>query len=121
MPLHISKMMVFLCVFLVFWHMVFFLNHSRGMFLHVFFVSVFQILEPSHFVEFWASFWVLFLVILGPVMEKTAKRNTLEKKTKKASASSPDESGKLQVWGGGPLIKQSKRAAPRTKPGPGPG
>ena len=80
MPLHISKMMVFLCVLLVFWHMMLFLKHSGGMFLHVFFVSVFQILEPSHFVEFGTSIWVLFLVILSPVMEQIAKRNTLEKK-----------------------------------------
>ena len=85
MPLHISKIMVFLCVLLVFWHMMFFLKHSGGMFLHVFFVSVFRILEPSHFVEFGTSFWVLFLVILSPVMEKPAKRNTLEKDEKSVS------------------------------------
>ena len=72
----------------VFWHMTVFLKHSGGMFLHVLFVSVFQILEPSYFVEFGTSFWVVFLVIRRPVIEKTAKRNTLEKKTKKASASS---------------------------------
>ena len=83
MPSHISKMMVFLCISFVFLHMMFFLKHSGGMFLRVFFVSVFQLLEPSYFVEFWTSIWVLFLVILGPVMEKTAKRNTLEKKRKK--------------------------------------
>ena len=91
-----------------------------GTFSYIIIVSVFQILEPSRFVEFGASFWVLFLVILSPVMEKTAKRNKQKKKTKKTSASSPDESRKLQFRGGGPLIKQSKLAAHRTKPGPGP-
>ena len=46
--------------------------------------------------------------------------NTQKKKMEKPSAGSPDESRKLQVWGGGPLIKQLKLAAHRTKPGPGP-
>ena len=83
MLLHISRMMVSLCVLLVFWHVMFFLKHSGGMFLHVFFVSVFRVTEPSHFVEFGTSFWVLFLVILSRVMEQTAKRNTLETKNEK--------------------------------------
>ena len=59
------------------------------------------------------TFCWIWGVILGPFScysepghGKTAKRNTQKKKTKKTSAGSPEESRKLQKWGGDPLIKK---------------
>ena len=56
---------------------------AGGTFSYVLCASVIQISNTSHFVEFEASFWVIFLVILCMFMEKGAQRNTLEKSNEK--------------------------------------
>ena len=77
---------------------------AGGAFSHVLCASVIQISNTSHFVQFEASFWVIFPVILCMFMEKGAQRNTLEKSNEKGSAGNDGKFRKLQVWRGGLLI-----------------
>ena len=73
---------------------------AGGAFSHVLCASVIQISNTSHFVEFEASFWVIFLVFLCISMEKGRKETHLKKATKKDQRVTMTNLGSCSSGGG---------------------